>query len=115
MPVAIGRRELIAALTLVLATDTLWNISAFATDDGIPVNRAQYANRPVLPDFTAPACPDNPRGLEQTKGNLYRHTTGPGLAVHSGLVLVTREGALVIDPAMTCTAPWLRDKIKETS
>jgi len=96
------------ALALVLVT----NVSAFAADDGIPLNRSQYANRPVLPDFTAPACPDNPRGLEQIKGNLYRHTTGPGLAVHSGLVLVTSEGALVIDPAMTCTAPWLRDEIK---
>jgi glyoxylase-like metal-dependent hydrolase (beta-lactamase superfamily II) len=89
-----------------------WNSQALATDDGTPFNRAQYANRAVLPDFTAPECPDNPRGLEQIKGNLYRHTTGPGLAVHSGFVLVTREGALVIDPAMTCTAGWLRDEIK---
>jgi glyoxylase-like metal-dependent hydrolase (beta-lactamase superfamily II) len=97
-----------AALTLVLAA----SLPVYAMDDGIAVDRAQYANRPVLPDFTAPACPDNPRGLEQIKGNLYRHTTGSGLAVHSGLVLVTGEGALVIDPAMTCTATWLRDEIK---
>lgn len=54
-----------------------------------------------------------PRGLEQVKGNLYRHTSGPGLAVHSGLVLITREGALVIDPAATCTAGWLRDEIRK--
>jgi glyoxylase-like metal-dependent hydrolase (beta-lactamase superfamily II) len=100
------------ALILALAAGTLWDLCAFAADDGIPVNRAQYANRPVLPDFTAPECPDNPRDLEQIKGNLYRHTTGAGLAVHSGLVLVTKEGALVIDPAMTCTATWLRDEIK---
>src|SRR5262249_18408083 len=53
-------------------------------------------------DFTAAPCAANPRGLEQIKGNLYRHTTGGGLAVHSGLVLVT----------MTCTADWLRDEIK---
>lgn len=86
--------------------------SAQAADNGIPVNQAQYANRSVLPDFTAPDCPSNPRGLTQVKGNLYRHTTGPGLAVHSGLVLITKEGALVIDPAMTCTAGWLRDEIK---
>jgi glyoxylase-like metal-dependent hydrolase (beta-lactamase superfamily II) len=66
----------------------------------------------VLPDFTAAACPDNPRSLTQIKGNLYRHTTGPGLAVHSGLVLITKEGAVVIDPAMTCTSGWLRDEIK---
>lgn len=86
--------------------------SAQAADNGIAVNKAQYANRSVLPDFTAPDCPSNPRGLTQVKGNLYRHTTGPGLAVHSGLVLITKEGALVIDPAMTCTAGWLRDEIK---
>ena len=55
--------------------------SAFAADDGIFVDRSQYANRPLLPDFTAAACPDTPRGLEQIKGNLYRHTTGAGLAV----------------------------------
>lgn len=86
--------------------------SAQAADNGIPVNQAQYANRSVLPDFTAPDCPSNPRGLTQVKGNVYRHTTGAGLAVHSGLVLITKEGALVIDPAMTCTAGWLRDEIK---
>jgi glyoxylase-like metal-dependent hydrolase (beta-lactamase superfamily II) len=83
-----------------------------AHDDGIPVDQSKYANRQVLPDFTAAPCPDNPRGLTQIRGNLYRHTTGPGLAVHSGLVLVTPEGAIVIDPAMTCTATWLRDEIK---
>jgi hypothetical protein len=78
-------------LSLVCAPP--WTIPAFPADDGIPVNRARYADHPVLPDFTAPACPDNPRGLEQVKGNLYRHTTGAGLAVHSGLVLATGEGA----------------------
>jgi glyoxylase-like metal-dependent hydrolase (beta-lactamase superfamily II) len=62
--------------------------------------------------LTAAPCAANPRGLEQVKGNLYRHTTGAGLAVHSGLVLVSSEGALVIDPAMTCTAGWLRDEIQ---
>jgi glyoxylase-like metal-dependent hydrolase (beta-lactamase superfamily II) len=101
-----------AIFILMLAASGLWHAGAFAADDGIALDRAQYANRPLLPDFTAPACPDNPRGLEQIKGNLYRHTTGPGLAVHSGLVLITKEGALVIDPAMTCTATWLRDEIK---
>jgi len=85
---------------------------AVAADNGVPVDQSQYANRPMLPDFTATDCPDNPRGLEQIKGNLYRHTTGAGLAVHSGLVLITKEGALVIDPAMTYTAGWLRDEIK---
>lgn len=98
-----------AACAVALA---VWPAAAFATDAGIPVDRARYANRPILPDFTAAPCPDNPRGLTQIKGNLYRHTTGAGLAVHSGLVLITTEGALVIDPAMTCTAGWLRDEIK---
>jgi glyoxylase-like metal-dependent hydrolase (beta-lactamase superfamily II) len=84
-----------------------------ASDDGIPVDRAKYAGRPTLPDFTAAECPDNPRSLNQITRNLYRHTTGAGLAVHSGLVLITNEGALVIDPAMTCTAAWLRDEIKQ--
>jgi glyoxylase-like metal-dependent hydrolase (beta-lactamase superfamily II) len=100
------------SFVLFLLTIGAWSNPTSAADDGNPFNRAQYANRLLLPDFTAPACPDNPRGLEQIKGNLYRHTTGPGLAVHSGLVLVTPEGALVIDPAMTCTAGWLRDEIK---
>jgi glyoxylase-like metal-dependent hydrolase (beta-lactamase superfamily II) len=99
----------LSALVLSLI---LSDLSAFAADDGISVDRAQYTNRQTIPDFTAAVCPDNPRGLEQIKGNLYRHTTGPGLAVHSGLVLVTKEGALVIDPAMTCTSTWLRDEIK---
>jgi glyoxylase-like metal-dependent hydrolase (beta-lactamase superfamily II) len=100
------------ALSLVLTVGPFWCGGAFALDDGQPVDRAPHANRPVLPDFTAAPCPDNPRGLTQIRGNLYRHTTGGGLAVHSGLVLVTQEGALVIDPAMTCTATWLRDEIK---
>jgi glyoxylase-like metal-dependent hydrolase (beta-lactamase superfamily II) len=100
------------ALSLALATSSAWSSIALAADDGIPVNRAPYANRAVLPDFTAAPCPDNPRALTPIKGNLYRHTTGGGLAVHSGLVLITPQGALVIDPAMTCTAGWLRDEIK---
>lgn len=84
----------------------------FAKDNGISVDQSLYQNRPVLDDFTAASCPDNPRSLTQVKGNLYRHTTGAGLAVHSGLVLITKEGALVIDPAMTCTSTWLKDEIK---
>ena len=97
----------IIAILLILTGKSI------AEDDGIPVDMAKYINRQVLPDFTAAACPDNPRGLTQIKGNLYRHTTGPGLAVHSGLVLITKQGAIVIDPAMTCTSGWLRDEIKK--
>lgn len=84
-----------------------------ASDDAVILDQTPYANRAVLPDFTGAACPDTPRSLEQVKGNLYRHTTGAGLAVHSGLVLVTKEGALVIDPAMSCTSGWLKDEIKK--
>jgi glyoxylase-like metal-dependent hydrolase (beta-lactamase superfamily II) len=100
------------AVISALGASAFCSVGALAADDGIAVDRSQYANRPLHRDFTAGPCPGNPHGLEQIKGNLYRHTTGAGLAVHSGLVLVTREGALVIDPAMTCTAGWLRDEIK---
>lgn len=96
-----------------IATLTLPMQIAIAADNGKSVDLSPYQNRPVLADFTSAACPENPRGLEQIKGNLYRHTTGAGLAVHSGLVLITKEGALVIDPAMTCTSTWLRDEIKK--
>jgi glyoxylase-like metal-dependent hydrolase (beta-lactamase superfamily II) len=82
--------------------------SAYAADDGIPVNRTQYANRQMLPDFTATPCPNDPRTLTQVNGNLYRLTTGG----HNGLVLITSEGAILIDPARTCTAAWFRDEIK---
>ena len=87
-------------------------VSSRAEDDGIPVDLARYANRPLLPDFTASPDATNPQGLTQINGNLYRHTTGPGLAVHSGLVLITSEGAIVIDPAMTRSAVWLLNEIK---
>jgi glyoxylase-like metal-dependent hydrolase (beta-lactamase superfamily II) len=87
--------------------------ASLAADTGIAVDQSRYANRPVLADFTAADCPTTARDLTQIIGNLYRHTTGDGLAVHSGLVLITKEGALVIDPAMTCTSGWLRDEIRK--
>lgn len=90
----------------------LLSVNVRAEDDGISVDLTPYANRPLLPDFTASPDSNNPQGLTQIKDNLYRHTTGPGLAVHSGLVLITTEGAIVIDPAMTRSAAWLRDEIK---
>lgn len=89
------------------------SLAARAGDDGVPLDHSRFEGRPLLTDFTAGDCPDNPRGLDRIKGDLYRHTTGAGLAVHSGLVLITREGALVVDPAMTCTATWLRDEIRK--
>lgn len=104
--------HLAASVVMLLALLSSTCIQAQASDTGTPVDQARYNNRPLLPDFTAAPCPNSPRGLTQIKGNLYRHTSGAGLAVHSGLVLITPEGALVIDPAMTCTATWLRDEIK---
>src|SRR5574337_453230 len=98
---------------LLLALGAITPLAAIASDNGLPVDHSKFENRALLPDFTAGDCPNNPRSLDQIKGNLYRHTTGAGLAVHSGFVLITNEGALVIDPAMTCTAGWLRDEIKK--
>lgn len=80
-------------------------------DTGTPFDRAPFAERELVADATAAPCPAMPRSLEPLGGALYRHTAGSGLAVHSGLVLITADGALVIDPAMTCTASWLRDEI----
>jgi glyoxylase-like metal-dependent hydrolase (beta-lactamase superfamily II) len=106
-------RKALAVLVIgVIALSGSWCNSARAGDDGVAVDKSKYAARPLLPDFTDHPCADTPRGLQQIKGNLYRHTSGGGLAVHSGLVLITQEGALVIDPASTCTATWLRDEIR---
>jgi glyoxylase-like metal-dependent hydrolase (beta-lactamase superfamily II) len=88
------------------------SLSARAADDGIAIDLSRYADRAILPDPGEADCPATPRGLEQIRGNLYRHTSGAGLAVHSGLVLITGEGALVVDPALTCTARWLQAEIK---
>lgn len=88
-------------------------VTAFAAgDNGETVPRAVYANREVLPDPTAASCTETPRTLTPVRGNIYRFTNTALPALHSGLVLVTREGALVIDPALTCTATWLRDEIR---
>jgi glyoxylase-like metal-dependent hydrolase (beta-lactamase superfamily II) len=97
-------------LLSLLALLPLQNV--LAADDGQSIDISQYNNRVKLPDFTAASCPNTPRDLTQIKGNLYRHTNGSGLAVHSGLVLITKEGALVIDPALACTSKWLLDEIQ---
>jgi glyoxylase-like metal-dependent hydrolase (beta-lactamase superfamily II) len=98
-------------IPIVIALALVLPAPARAIDTGTPVDLTQYENRRTLPDFTVGSCSENPRGLTQIKGNLYRHTTGAGLAVHSGFVLITSEGAILIDPAMTCTSTWLRDEI----
>jgi hypothetical protein len=84
-----------------------------AKDDGVPVDKSKYANRQLLPDFTATPCPETQRTLVQVRGELYRHTSGTPPDLRSGLVLITREGALVIDPAQTCTSGWLKDEIQK--
>jgi glyoxylase-like metal-dependent hydrolase (beta-lactamase superfamily II) len=86
--------------------------SVWAQDDSQPVDRSQYASRQMLPDDTAGPCKEADRHqLIQINGNLYRHVlmppTGP-----SGLVLITSEGALVIDPEGTCAARYLLEDIK---
>ena len=93
------------------ASPGLESLQSDMTDSRI--DQGTFANRALLPDFTAGPCEGVPRSLTQINVNLYRHTAGAGLAVHSGLVLVTKEGALVIDPAMTCTAEWLRNEIQK--
>ncbi len=100
-------------LAILLLASLLVPSAARAGDDGIAVDRAKYKDRLLLADFTAGPIAGIDHSLVQIRGNLYRHTAGNGLAVHSGLVLITPEGALVIDPAMTATAPWLRDEIKK--
>lgn len=101
-------------LRLVLFAAALFSSPkpTLAADDGVPTDLSQHASRQVLPDPGEADCPNVPRGLEQVRGNLYRHTSGAGLAVHSGLVLITPEGGLVIDPALTCTARWLLAEIR---
>jgi glyoxylase-like metal-dependent hydrolase (beta-lactamase superfamily II) len=53
------------------------------------------------------------KSLVQVKGNLYRHTNGTLPALHSGLVLITKEGAIVIDPVLTQAAIWLNAEFKK--
>ena len=83
-----------------------------AQDDGISVDLKKYENRALGEDFTAQPCADMERSLVHVKGNLYRHTADKLPSLHSGFVLITKEGALVIDPAFTCTSSWLNNEIK---
>jgi hypothetical protein len=101
-------RFLIVGAVLVV----LQRLPALAQDDGQPVPREQYSNRVVLPDPTAAPGPDTPRSLMPIKDDLYRHTNTALAALHGGFVPITTEGAIVIDPALTCTDIWLRDEIQ---
>lgn len=87
-------------------------VPSLAADNGIATNRAQYANRTLRPSPFPQSCPNIEHSLVQINGNLYRHTNQAWPAVHSGLVLITGEGAIVIDPALKCNATWLKDQIK---
>ncbi|MDV4102679.1 MBL fold metallo-hydrolase [Elizabethkingia anophelis] len=77
------------------------------------VDQSLYKNREILPDIFGKPDPGLEKTLTQVKGNLYRHTNGTLPALHSGLVLITKEGAIVIDPALTQAAIWLNDEIKK--
>lgn len=76
------------------------------------VNQSLYKNREILPDIFDVPDASLEKTLVQVKGNLYRHTNGTLPALHSGLVLVTKAGAIVIDPALTQAAIWLNAEIK---
>ncbi|MFD1770765.1 MBL fold metallo-hydrolase [Sphingobacterium suaedae] len=77
------------------------------------VDHTPYKNREVLPDVFGQPDSTLEKTFTLVKGNLYRHTNGTLPALHSGLVLVTKAGAIVIDPALTQAAIWLNDEIKK--
>lgn len=91
---------------------TLSMTAMAASDTGTPFDRSAYADRETLPDFTGGMCDTYAPTLVHIKDNIYRHTNGGGLAVHSGLVMITKEGALVVDSGATCAAEWLNKEIK---
>lgn len=75
------------------------------------IDQADYKDREILPDIYGVHDPNLEKSLVQVKGNLYRHTNATLPALHSGLVLITKEGAIVIDPALTQAAKWLNEEI----
>ncbi len=99
-------------LALIVVAGAIGHASAFAADDGRPIDRTPYANRPLRPSPFPQSCEQITRSLDHVEGNLYRHTNQTLPALHSGFVLITSEGAIVIDPALKCAATWLRDEIR---
>ncbi len=97
---------------LTIASFALSVSAIAATDTGIAVDKSNIKNRPTLPDFTVGMCDDAAPTLVHLKDNLYRHTNGSGLAVHSGIVMITDEGALVVDGGATCATEWLSKEIQ---
>ena len=108
---SVARRWIIATAGVALWTQLLI-MPAPAADNGIEIDRGKYANRPLRRSPFPQSCPNTERSLVQISGNLYRHTNQSWPAVHSGFVLITSEGAIVVDPALKCTSTWLRDEIK---
>lgn len=104
------KKSLLALAGLALSATVM-----AASDTGISVDKSKYAGREVLPDFTLNAglCDKAAPTLVHLRDNIYRHTNGAGLAVHSGLVMITDEGALVVDSGATCAAEWLNKEIQE--
>lgn len=111
------------SITKALVTTTLiataFTAAAHTNEDNTPHSHG-YENsihlphdHTVLHDFTDVSIKNIDHSLEHVRGNLYRHTSGNGLAVHSGFVLDTEEGVVVIDPAMTATAKWLNEEIQQ--
>ena len=114
------------AAVFALATNAWTQITQ---DNSQPVDQGKYASREKLPDPSAPPC-DQPSGVPlinrstQNKltnelsdqsgsyppsSNLYHHLTGT--AGYGRPVLITSEGAVVVDPGSTCGAIWLKDEI----
>lgn len=110
--------RLITKNTLCLSIFCLLSLGLFAQKDehltgAEYIDHSPYQNRETLPDMYGQPDPNLEKSLIQVQGNLYRHTNGTLPALHSGLVLITTEGAIVIDPALTQAAIWLNDEIKK--
>lgn len=102
----------VQALTLAAGIAAVLSAPAFALSDTTEaVDKAALPRAQPLADPTADQC-DVEKSFTQIKDGLWRHTNGSFPATHSGLVLVTDEGALVIDAGNTCVAKWLKDEIK---
>ncbi len=106
--------ETVQYLTLaatLAATMLIAPAALAASDTAEPVDPSIYEGREILPDPSEGQC-DVEKSLVEFKDNLYRHTNGSFPATHSGLVLITDEGALVVDAGNTCVAKWLQEEIK---
>ncbi|MGF1801319.1 MBL fold metallo-hydrolase [Vibrio gigantis] len=114
MKLSIVSRALVSASLLMGAFAANAHVTEESSSDfhGVESHVTVNPNHSVLADFTDVSIEGVEHSLKQVDGNLYRHTSGNGLAVHSGFVLDTEEGVVVIDPAMTATAKWLNEEIK---